>query len=104
MKNIAGKVYRRLIGGRMEEKRYQKWIAAHMRALLEGEKDWEAFEKKPLYSIVVPLYRTPEPFLQGAGNIEETLVGFTDMIRTGELSGDEAVDLFMDEAKGILRP
>ena len=64
MKNIAGKVYRRLIGGRMEEKRYQKWIAAHMRALLEGEKDWEAFEKKPLYSIVVPLYRTPEPFLQ----------------------------------------
>ena len=64
MKNIAGKVYRRLIGGRMEEKRYQKWIAAHMRALLEREKDWEAFEKKPLYSIVVPLYRTPEPFLQ----------------------------------------
>ena len=56
------------------------------------------------YSAMYSGYPMPEPFLQGAGNIEETLVGFTDMIRTGELSGDEAVDLFMDEAKGILRP
>lgn len=64
MKDIAGKVYRRLIGGRLEEKRYQKWIQGHMSSLMEREQSWEQFEKKPLYSIVVPLYRTPEVFLR----------------------------------------
>ena len=64
MKDIAGKVYRRLIGGRLEEKRYQKWIRGHMSSLMEQEQSWEQFEKKPLYSIVVPLYRTPEVFLR----------------------------------------
>lgn len=31
---------------------------------MEQEQSWEMFEKKPLYSIVVPLYRTPEVFLR----------------------------------------
>lgn len=64
MKDFCGKVYRKLIGNKVEEKRYQKWIARHMQRLMASEKSWDTFEKKPLYSIVVPLYRTPEPFLR----------------------------------------
>lgn len=63
MKEFCGKVYRRLIGNKIDEKRYQKWILRHMQTLLSQGKSWELFEKKPLYSIVVPLYRTPETFL-----------------------------------------
>ncbi len=63
MKEFFGKVYRRLIGNKIEVKRYQKWILNHMQILLSQGKNWELLEKKPLYSIVVPLYRTPEIFL-----------------------------------------
>ena len=34
MKDFCGKVYRKLIGNKIEEKRYQKWIARHMQMLL----------------------------------------------------------------------
>ena len=47
-------------------------------------------------------YPMVRQFHAGAGNLEEVLVKYTDMIRTGELSADEAADLFMEEAGGIL--
>ena len=46
MKDFCGKVYRKLIGNKIEEKRYQKWIARHMQMLLAREKSWDTFEKK----------------------------------------------------------
>ena len=49
-------------------------------------------------------YPMIESFENGAGSLEDILLGYTDSIRTGELSADEATDLFMEDAMEILKP
>lgn len=56
------------------------------------------------YSFVKLDYPMIESFEKGAGSLEDILLGYTDSIRTGELSADEATDLFMEDAMEILKP
>ena len=56
------------------------------------------------YSFVKLDYPMIESFENGAGSLEDILLGYTDSIRTGELSADEATDLFMEDAMEILKP
>ena len=63
MKTLLKRIYRRCIGNRLEERKYQKWVRNHMQAILSDETSWDNFSRKPVYSIVVPLFCTPESFL-----------------------------------------
>ncbi len=65
MKKILKKAYHKLITGRIENRKYQKWIAEQIPDEEERKRQSEKkFDYMPLFSIVVPLYRTPEKYLE----------------------------------------
>ncbi|MDY3918770.1 MAG: glycosyltransferase family 2 protein [Candidatus Limivivens sp.] len=61
---LGAKVYRKFFTDKEKPVDYQKWIAKHLPGPGELEKQRRtAFEVQPVFSIVVPLYKTPESFL-----------------------------------------
>ena len=63
--SLAKKVYKKTVRKKIEEEQYQKWIKEHTPGEEElGRQSGEIFSGMPLYSIVVPLYCTPEKYLR----------------------------------------
>lgn len=62
---LGAKVYRKFFTDKEKPVDYQKWIQKHLPGPGELEKQRKTvFEKQPVFSIVVPLYKTPEKFLE----------------------------------------
>ena len=62
---LAGKIVSKVKTASTREIPYQKWILRHLPNARELEKQRrEKFEYQPKISIVVPLYKTPEKYLQ----------------------------------------
>lgn len=62
---LAGKIVSKVKTASTREIPYQKWILRHLPNARELEKQrHEKFEYQPKISIVVPLYKTPEKYLQ----------------------------------------
>ncbi|MDO5424440.1 MAG: glycosyltransferase family 2 protein [Eubacteriales bacterium] len=65
MQALGAKVYRKFFTDKEKPVDYQKWIAKHLPGPGELEKQRKtSFAVQPLFSIVVPLYKTPEKFLE----------------------------------------
>jgi len=62
MINIAKKVYKKVILDKKEEARYKKWVLDQERKEVEYCKN-NKLQTDILFSIVIPLFRTPEKFL-----------------------------------------
>lgn len=62
---LIKRIYRKVIVNPIEQQRYQRWVENHTPDEAELKKQSEkTFSKMPLYSIVVPLYHTPEKYLE----------------------------------------
>ncbi len=62
---FGAKVYWKFFTDKEKPVDYQKWIQKHLPGPGELEKQRKTvFEKQPVFSIVVPLYKTPEKFLE----------------------------------------
>lgn len=61
---LTGKVMEKLTRGRKENMVYSKWLPCHLPTKKELEQQRQVeFPWKPLFSVVVPLYKTPEKYL-----------------------------------------
>ena len=62
---LGAKVYRKFFTDKEKPVDYQKWIKKHLPGPGELEKQQKTvFPVRPLFSIAVPLYRTPEKYLE----------------------------------------
>lgn len=64
---LFGKIYDHLFNPAMKPVIYSDWIRKHLpseRELMRERKQLESMEDRPLISIVVPCYRTPETYLR----------------------------------------
>ena len=81
---LAGKVQGKLYERRIREIPYEEWLPRHLpgnRELERQRREWDKLAVRPLFSIVVPAYRTPAAYLdQLIGSVVGQTYGNWEMV------------------------